>query len=685
MFTDTQLKAAESQQSKAAQDTAPQVRLVAGPGTGKSKTIERRVVHILNNGANPENVYVISFTRATCRELQERIKKACEKQPCEKGADAIRVSTMHALALRILRQAHILGTFYPSDPTVLDDWELTNLYDIELSNELNCLPSRAKQIRAAYDADWQTLNPSSIDQAAITDTEKAIFKTFHETRRNLYSWVLPGELIHQCVEAIKNGAIQANQLPTIDQLIVDEYQDLNACDQEFVRLLSSRGAILFVAGDDDQSIYSTLRHADPSGLVNFMTTYPEASTHILSDCFRCSPEILLPAIQMIRVNPHRIDKFLKPLYGEAVPPVKGTLHVWSFQSAEKEAEAIAASCQQLIKAGMVGHEDDILILISDRDLQLDLIVRALGNLGLQYDPPPGEAAIDDDPIRAVYSILRLIKDHIDGSPDYVAHRTVLRLLHGVGPATAKILGDLCVKNNQNFHALFRLPTLPNWLEGRVLTTAQRLIKICQSIEVWSLDDTIGTRSTEIAELIKEHVFSKAAQAAAHAQTWSDFASGLPSEMTLKELYNFFSAGTEAERRAILNIVDQRSGTEPSDSVPQKRIRILTMHGAKGLSGKVVFIPSVEQGIMPSRRAVKATGLLIEQRRLFYVSLTRAMAAAIISHAVVHTGPSAFRLEQRSRVTLPRSQFLNDMNVKSINRDVGLSSQEAVQIIVVVRL
>ncbi|MFY9269188.1 MAG: 3'-5' exonuclease [Candidatus Manganitrophaceae bacterium] len=86
----------------------------------------------------------------------------------------------------------------------------------------------------------------------------------------------------------------------------------------------------------------------------------------------------------------------------------------------------------------------------------------------------------------------------------------------------------------------------------------------------------------------------------------------------------------------LKAAESQQSRAAQDSVPQKRIRILTMHGAKGLSGKVIFIPSVEQGIIPSKRAVKATGLLIEQRRLFYVSLTRAIAAAIISHAVVHT-------------------------------------------------
>jgi DNA helicase-2/ATP-dependent DNA helicase PcrA len=105
-----------------------------------------------------------------------------------------------------------------------------------------------------------------------------------------------------------------------------------------------------------------------------------------------------------------------------------------------------------------------------------------------------------------------------------------------------------------------------------------------------------------------------------------------------------------------------------------------MHGAKGLSGEIVFIPSVEQGIIPSFRVIQATGLLIEHRRLFYVSMTRAKACCIISHSALHTGAEAMALRQSFNVRLPRSQFLNEMGIPSVNRNSGLSSQEASAIV-----
>lgn len=677
-ITPAQYNAAEQQQWTAAQDAAQRVRLVAGPGTGKSKTIEKRVAHILNGGATPQNVYVISFTVAASSELRQRIANFCANLPCAAAAPAVRVSTMHSLALRILRSANLLATLYPSDPVVLDDWERKHIYDIELANTVGCTPGRAEEIRLAHDAAWQTLNPQFVNQAAITPAEMQGFNMFHPVRGNLYCCVLPGEVIYKCVEAIRLGQIQAQHLPQIDHLIVDEFQDLNACDQEFVWNLVNGGAALFVAGDDDQSIYS-FRHADPTGLVQFPIRYPGSASHALNDCFRCTPNILASAANMIAVNPGRLPKNPVSLYATADPPVMGTLHVWSFASQQDEANAIAESCQQLIHAGMRGQEDQILILISDRGLQLAPIAQALGNLGLPYDPPPGEGLTDDDGIRAIHCLIRIVRDISTGSPDYVAHRALLGLLTGVGPATAKGVADLCVGNNQNFHDLFYLPAVPGWLAGRANNAVTRLTAVIQPLGAWSLADPLGARIPDITQSL-QNIFQGSNRVPDYVATWTALAAALPPGMTLEEVSSFFSADNDADHRAILDLVNQRLGANLLQALPQpKRIRILTMHGAKGLSARVVFTPSLEQGIMPSFRALQAAGLVIEHRRLFYVSVTRAMAACIISHATLHTGPAAFRLRQQPNVMLPRSEFLNQMGVPSSNRVNGLTAQEAAQI------
>lgn len=672
---------AEQMQWTAARDGAPQVRLVAGPGTGKSHTIEKRVGDLLSNGATPGNVYVISFTRATCAELGVRIQNFCSTLPCAGAASQVRVSTMHSLALRVLRRANLL-TSYPSTPIILDDWEQTNVYDSELASSLGCTPGRAAEIRLAHDAQWQTLNPQHVNQAQITPTEIQGFNAFHAARTNLYSCVLPGEVIYKCVDAMQQGALQAAQLPTIDHLIVDEFQDLNACDQEFVRLLSNHGAVLFVAGDDDQSIYS-FRHANPNGIVQFADVYPSSSTHILADCFRCAPQILTPAGRLITYNPNRVAKNLVALYGAASPPIQGRLWVWSFQTAQDEARAIARSCQELINGGMAGREDEILILISNRRVQLDVIAQELGNLGLPYDPPRGASLVNElEPIRAVYALLRIARDQATGEEDYPAHRDILGIQSGVGHVTAKAVADACITNNQNFRQLFHLPACPAWLTGRPASAAQRVMAIVQAAANWTMADTLASRTADIAGVLSTQVFTSGGNAANNVTMWNTLAGALPPQMTLEELLQFLAADSESDQQAILDLVNQRiGGTVPAaPGAVQKRIRILTMHGAKGLSGKIVFIPSAEQGIMPNFRALQATGLLIEQRRLFYVSVTRAMACCIISHVAQHTGAQAMALTQNTVARLTRSQFLNEMGCPSTTRTTGLSAAEATAIV-----
>jgi superfamily I DNA/RNA helicase len=678
-ITPAQIAHANQVQWAAAQANQPQVRLIAGPGTGKSATIERRVAHVLNSGANPQTVFVISFTRASCRELGERVSQFCSQQPCAAVVGGVRVSTMHALALRILRSAAVLQTLYPADPQVLDDWENEFVYDSELANTLGVPPGRAAEIRRAHDAQWQTLNPQLIGQAAITQAEAQGFTAFHASRRNLYSCVLPGEMVYECVTRLQQGAIAFNQLPVISHLIVDEYQDLNACDQEFVRLLTAGGATLFVAGDDDQSIYS-FRHADPSGIVNFPIVFPTAAQHALVDCFRCTPSVLNPALTLIAHNPGRLQKQLQSVYLHSAPPVAGSLRVWSFPSAQQEARGIAESCRALIANGMNGQENEIVVLISNRRVQLDLISQELANLGLPFDTPRGDAARDILAVRAAYSLLRIVRDFTNGEPDYVAFRDLISVLHGVGSTTGRQIGDLCITNLQNFRDLFVGQHSPPWLVGRPAAAVGRVRSAVQSIVGWALLDTLGMRGVDIRNILQQHIFNGSNQLNTLLADWDGLIAALPGGMTLEETLEFLGALEESDQRAILDAVNARLATQQPAIEPQpRRIRILTMHGAKGLSGRVVFIPSLEQGIMPSFRAIQATGLLNEQRRLFYVSLTRARAACIVSHAALHRGASAFVLQQKPQVRLTRSQFLNEMGTGSQNRAGGLTVAEAAQI------
>jgi ATP-dependent exoDNAse (exonuclease V) beta subunit len=197
-----------------------------------------------------------------------------------------------------------------------------------------------------------------------------------------------------------------------------------------------------------------------------------------------------------------------------------------------------------------------------------------------------------------------------------------------------------------------------------------------------MTDTLASRTADVTNILSSQVYISGQNASTNVAMWNTLSGALPSEMTLDELILFLAADTETDQQKILDLVNQRiMGGQAQTMTPMpKHIRILTMHGAKGLSGKVVFIPSAEQGIMPNFKALQATGLLIEQRRLFYVSLTRAMACCIISHSAQHTGAASMALTQTPTTRLTRSQFLNEMRTPSVNRAMGLTRSEATGIV-----
>jgi hypothetical protein len=252
---------------------------------------------------------------------------------------------------------------------VLDNWELAEIYDAEFGQDQNIPQIRRRQaIRAFYEAFWST----GVENAAtyrpatprVTPAERRRFEQFHAPTSRLYSAVLPGEIVRKCVEAAAAGLADPAALLGISHLIVDEYQDLNPADLDFVDLLVADGVTTFVAGDDDQSIYS-FRHASPAGIQDFPTRHAGAARHVLQECFRCTTSVLAAATRVITANaaPGRIPKNLVSLYRTAAPANAGIVHRWRFPGEVTGATGIANSCSSLIDAGVAPK--DILVLLSN--------------------------------------------------------------------------------------------------------------------------------------------------------------------------------------------------------------------------------------------------------------------------------------------------------------------------------
>ncbi len=659
-ITPQQIAHAESIQHSAAHDTASQVLLVAGPGTGKSSSIEKRILWLLQNGVVPYKIAAVSFTRASAFDLARRVQTYCINNGQPQASD-VRISTLHSLALRTLRRAGLLGA-YPADPLVLDSWELENVFDVEFGQNCNVPKStRCQQIRRHHEAFWSTGKWSPHNyippNPPITPTERNAFTAFHLNRTQVYSCVLPGEIVRLCVDQTTANLIDPLQLLGLQHLIVDEFQDLNPYDLQFIDQLISRGAIAFVAGDDDQSIYS-FRYAFPAGIQNFVVKYTNCGQYNLNDCFRCTPAVISAAQALIAAYPaiNRIPKRLKSLYAHSLPPVQGVVHHWRFDSGAAEARAIAESCRDLIHTGV--QPDEIMILFTSVPALGKTIIDKLDEVGVPYEPPRSVSFINTSPGRLGLSLLRIVCNN----DDYVAHRTLLGLRRGIGIKTCNEIASTGTTSNLNYHDLFYNPLPSGVFSTRGVSALTNASSVIATISSWQSSDTLSTRAQDIQTIMANTLTSN------DATLWHNSVTSLPQDITLEELRDYLWAERDYQKDRILSDVYARLGQAISDQPTPRKVRLITMHGAKGLSGSIVFIPGLEDLILPGPKRIPYSGLVLESARLLYVSITRARSACVLSYAQT-------RLVNGKWTTRLQSRFCNFTGGSFQRRTSGLSRQE----------
>lgn len=665
-ITQEQIQVAQTRQHIAAHDTNAQIRLIAGPGSGKSFAIQERVKWLLDKNIHPDSIFVVSFTRASTLDLRNRIIEYCQEAG-HQNAEQINVSTLHSLALRALRSAGLLT--YPADPLVLDNYEQENILDAEFSRssrysantEGGYSPGRCKIIRIDYEAfcgTGQWLPPNHIlPDPPVTEEERQDYIRFHDPRTQIYSCVFPGEIIRQCVVKMVAGLLHPATLLNIQYLIVDEYQDLNPTDLEFVDRVIESGVITFVAGDDDQSIYS-FRFASPQGIQSFANRFSQTGDHELRECFRCVSAVLSAAQSLIEnfSEPVRIPKRLTSLYLESDPPVCGSVHRWRFRSFLGEARSIAESCSELIAQGVSASK--IMILISNKPALLSNLVQELDRVNVNYEAPKSDGFFESSPGRFILAIFRIVCN----SDDYIAHRLILGLRPRVGPVTCNRISESIVANNLNFREIFYQPLPEGVFGGRELTALNHARNVCSQICNWSSEETLGEKLDEVSAIVT-NIFGEQATI-----QWQEIIDLIPSEITIEELINYLRADTDEQQIALLEEVYKRLEIPiPDDGLLPPKVRIMTMHGAKGLSAQVVFIPGLMEELLPGGLRRPYPGLVLEAARMLYVSITRARAACILSYSTSrvvygkfsHQTPSRFAAHLGGAFTQRENGLTND--------------------------
>lgn len=575
--------------------------ILAGPGTGKSFTILGYIKYLIGKGVEPETILVITFTRAATNELKQKIRKDLGDE-----ADLPRVFTLHGFALRQLMKNSKHIASLPKEFSIANDFEERYIIMEDIKTLISA--GKIKEVKTLFNrlsANWETLNIEKSDWQYSFDNPA--FLGAWQEHRDIYGYLLRSELVYQLKKALDTHD-DLNIDSPIDHLIVDEYQDLNRCDLAIIQFLNKHRALLFCAGDDDQSIYG-FRYAYPEGIRNFTREIDNAKEFKITECYRCDENILTLALNVISQDPKRIPKRLISMSGS-----KGECHVLKFQNQFEEAKRIAALIVDLVSRKEILEEEIIILLRSDHNgcFSLPIIEELRSNSIKLNDDGPKMNLFEHPSGRFFVALLKFFKN----PQNDLALRTILELTPGLGQRTFSNIYDKAKSLKTRFHQI-----VEKIMTGEItdVKNSQKIRLIVDEINKIR-DDIQGDESLLVVlEKIKDLIPNMP----------SDFARIIEEIVKEQEIEN----------------IDELIGFTNELMGPNKElldqtatgVRIMSMHQAKGLTAKAVFIVAAEEEYTPGR------GDIDEERRLFYVSLTRAKHFLFITYCndrqynQMHTG------------------------------------------------
>jgi superfamily I DNA/RNA helicase len=386
-------------------DDSRYVRVLAGPGTGKSFALKRRVARLLESGAAPKRILPVTFTKVAAENLHRELTNM--KVP---GCEELRGSTLHSLGMRVLSRQNVLAvTGRVARP--LNRFEMEPLlYDLPIS--FGNKREREKRIRA-YEAAWARLQH---EQPGFAQTAgDAAFQRVLIAWLRFHRGMLIGEIIPEVYRYLRNNPA-APELSLFDHVLVDEYQDLNRAELAVVDPLSTNSA-LCVVFDDDQSLYS-FKHAHPEGIRTFAQTHPGCADHALLECYRCPTLVVTIANSLIGHNVDREPLQLTPV------ATKGTGEIWirQYQDVGREAQAIATFVDNQINHH--GRSPGEILILAQRRTIGNPVHAALKSRGIPSKCCYQESALDSEVAQERRAIFKLFADRDD--------RIALRWLLGRG-------------------------------------------------------------------------------------------------------------------------------------------------------------------------------------------------------------------------------------------------------------
>ncbi|MGE5387019.1 MAG: UvrD-helicase domain-containing protein [Betaproteobacteria bacterium] len=620
--------------------------VLAGAGSGKTRVITQKIAYLVEDcGFQPHNIAAITFTNKAAREMQERVDKLLPGKP----TDTLQISTFHSLGVRILREeARALG--YKPRFSIFDSADSAGIIS-DLAKSVDKGTIRRLQ---GIISNWKNalLSPEAARAIAANEHEALAAQVYVSYAATLKAYqavdfddliMLPAQIFESHPEICEKWQ---NRLR---YLLVDEYQDTNACQYRLLKQLTGPRAQFTAVGDDDQAIYGW-RGADIENLKKLPAEFPQLKVIKLEQNYRSTVRILKAANNVIANNEKIFEKKLWSELGFGDPISVSVCH-----DNEAEAESVVMKLQAH-KFEHRGKFSDYAILYRSNH-QARAIETQLRNQRVPYLLSGGQSFFDKAEIKDIIAYLRLLANE-DDDPAFIRAATTPK--RGIGAASLQALGTYAGERHISLFAAIFEHGFAQRLQPRQLEALQEFGHFINRIQ-----SRAGREPAPqvLADLLKAVDFE------GHLYDHDDDRAAQNKWANVMEFVDWLNKKGEAEGKTLIELTQSIALINMLDKNDENHdaVQLSTLHAAKGLEFKHVFLTGVEEGILPHRESVE-TGKVEEERRLMYVGITRAQRSLHLSYC-------ERRKLGREFVPCQPSRFIAEMGKEDLRMSGGKHAAE----------
>ena len=609
--------------------------IIAGAGSGKTRVLTSRIAYMIEQKVDPKNILALTFTNKAAEQMRERIRQMV---PGRKSRELF-MGTFHSIFARILRtDAERIG--FPANFTIYDASDARNLIktivkELNLADDKykpNVIASRISQAKNAL----VTPGAYLANSAHATEDRRAQIPEFGNIY-NLY-----------CQRCKHNGAMDFDDLllqtnillrdcPDVLEryqkqfkyILVDEYQDTNYAQYIIVRRLSQHHGKVCVVGDDAQSIYS-FRGAKIENILSFQRDYPEAKVFKLEQNYRSTRTIVEAANSVIVHNSRRMEKrcFSEGDEGEKIRVLKA-------YTDREEAELVVQDLRDKVRAtGDAWNEAAILYRTNNQSQALE---ESLRRRGIPYRIYKGASFYDRKEIKDMLAYIRLVVNPRD---DEAFRRIVNYPARGIGDTTVLRIAQLAAERGVSmWEAVDALVAEPvsDPVQRTIVRKVAEFVALIRSLSLERAQKGLYDFGMEVASRSGILALFRRENSPEATSALDNIEELLNSMQLFKEQRDAEIRGGEELGEATVeewlqSVTLTTDMDKKEDAGDDDKVTLMTVHSAKGLEFKYVYIVGMEENLFPSQRAAESPEGFEEERRLFYVALTRAKCSAVLSYA-----------------------------------------------------